>query len=179
MTTYVALLRGINVGGNRTVEMARLRATFECVGMTAVRTYINSGNVIFETDAARATLGSLLERAIEAEFAFPVRVLLRDAANIRALARALPAEWSNGPEAKCDVMFLAEEIDSPAILERLTIKPGIDEVRYVPGAILWRVDRAHVTRSGMFKLNGTELYGQMTVRNCNTARKLAALLGEE
>ena len=92
------------------------------------------------------------------------------------LSRHCPTDWSNDESAKCDVMFLAEEIDSPDILARLTIKPDIDEVRYVPGAVLWRVERPKATRSGMLKLVGTELYAQMTVRNCNTARKLGALV---
>ena len=50
MMTYVALLRGINVGGNNKVEMARLKKVFESLGFINVRTYINSGNVIFDTD---------------------------------------------------------------------------------------------------------------------------------
>ncbi len=104
-----------------------------------------------------------LEAAIESDFGFPVKVLLRDAESIRALVDALPDDWVNDESAKCDVMFLAEEIDSPDILDRLTIKPEIDEVRYVPGAVLWRVERPNATRSGMLKLVGTELYAQMTV----------------
>ena len=69
MTTYVALLRGINVGGNRTVEMKRLKAALECIGLDDVRTYINSGNVIFESDEVdRPRLAGVLEDAIAADF---------------------------------------------------------------------------------------------------------------
>jgi uncharacterized protein (DUF1697 family) len=175
--TYVALLRGINVGGNRKIEMKRLKATFEQLGLGDVRTYINSGNVIFRTESTDATaLAGVLEAAIETDFGFPVKVLVRSADDIRALVDALPADWANDDAAKCDVMFLAEEIDGPDILDRLTIKPDIDDARYVPGAVLWRVERPKATRSGMMKLVGTELYAQMTVRNCNTARKLDSLM---
>lgn len=173
---YVALLRGINVGGNRKVPMRELKAVFEDAGMSEVRTYINSGNVIFESEGIEAReLNSLLEAAIESHFGFHIRVMLRDADQIRSLNDALPDGWTNGPESKCDVMLLGEEIDTEELLGELTIKPGIDEVLRIPGAILWRVDRDKVTRSGMLKLVGTKLYASMTVRNCNTARKLFEL----
>jgi uncharacterized protein (DUF1697 family) len=74
------------------------------------------------------------------------------------------------------VIFLGEEVDAPEVLEQLVIKPDIDEVRYVPGAVLWRVERSKVTRSGLMRLVGTELYAQTTVRNCNTLRKLAGMM---
>ncbi len=178
--TYVALLRGINVGGNRKVDMKALKVVFERAGMSEVRTYINSGNVVFAAESGdTAALGATLESAIEAEFGFPVKVLIRDAENIAALVSAMPDDWANDSHAKCDVMFLGDEIDvGEAILDQLTIKPEFDEVRYVPGAVLWRVERPYVTRSGMLKLVGTELYANMTVRNCNTARKLDAIMRE-
>ena len=56
------------------------------------------------------------------------------------------------------------------------IRPVIDDVRYESGAILWYVARSKVTRSGMLKLVGTKLYANMTIRNCNTLRKLDALM---
>ncbi len=174
---YVALLRGINVGGNRKVDMKQLKAVFEAAGMEDVRTYINSGNVIFGSDAVDAgRLRTKLEKAIEAEFGFPVRVLLRDVDAIRATLDVLPDHWANDESAKCDVIFLAEELDSPDVLGQLVIKPDIDEVLYSPGAVLWRVERPLVTRSGLLKIVGTEFYAQVTVRNCNTLRKLAAMM---
>ncbi len=177
---YVALLRGINVGGKNKVDMRLLRSTFERVGLRDVRTYINSGNVIFHADSVDAgSLVGLVEDAIEQDFGFRVRVLVRDADNITAAARALPDGWANDQGAKCDVLFLGEALDSPAILARLTVKPDIDDVRYVPGAVLWRVDRSMVGRSGLLKLVGTDEYRQMTVRNCNTLRKLAELVRPE
>jgi uncharacterized protein (DUF1697 family) len=174
---YLALLRGINVGGNRKVDMKQLRETFERLGMDQVQTYINSGNVIFSAKPADAPdLKRALERAIKADFGFAVKVLLRDATDIAALLEALPDTWANDDAAKCDVIFLGEDVDAPEVLEQLVIKPDIDDVRYIPGAVLWRVERPNVTRSGLMKLVGTDLYAQSTVRNCNTVRKLAELM---
>ncbi len=171
---YAALLRGINVGGNNKVNMKQLKAAFEEVGMKSVATYINSGNVIFVDKTHNPKeIVTTLESMIETKFGFAVKVLLRDIDNIRAIAKALPDSWQNNAEMKCDVMFLWESVNSPEVVDQLIIKPGIDDVKYAASTILWRVDRQNVTKSGMLKLIGTPLYAHMTIRNCNTLRKLA------
>ncbi|HMO79733.1 MAG TPA: DUF1697 domain-containing protein [Pyrinomonadaceae bacterium] len=176
---YVALLRGINVGGKNKVDMKLLKETFERLGLKNVKTYINSGNIIFSDKKRSAKkLTELLETAIKRDFGFEVRALLRDSKNIKAVTEALPSSWTNDASMKCDVMFLWPDRDSPKILEQLTIKPEIDDVRYVEGALLWSVDRKKVTKSGMMKLAGNKLYKNMTIRNCNTVRKIMALIKE-
>lgn len=176
---YVALLRGINVGGNNKVEMPRLKVVFEQTGMQSVVTYINSGNVVFQ-DAAHtpAELMKLLETAIEKEFGFAVKVLLRSEKQIEDIVHTLPDSWVNDATAKCDVMFLWEHVAGEKVLEQLVIKPEIDEVKYAGDAILWRADKKHVTRSGLMKVAGTDLYKHMTIRNCNTVRKILHLMKE-
>jgi uncharacterized protein (DUF1697 family) len=73
-------------------------------------------------------------------------------------------------------MFLWEGFDRRDIVKELKIKPEIEDVTYVPGAIIWRVDRSNITKSGMTKLVGTDLYKGMTIRNSNTVRKLAGMM---
>jgi uncharacterized protein (DUF1697 family) len=73
------------------------------------------------------------------------------------------------------VFFLWAEIDSPSILERLDYDPAMEDVRYTPGAVIRRIDKKNAARSKLTKVVGTPLYQQMTVRNCNTARKLLEL----
>jgi uncharacterized protein (DUF1697 family) len=173
---YVALLRGINVGGKARVEMARLKVVFEQLGCTQVLTYINSGNVLFVDPRPAATLVPLIEAAIEREFSLPVRVVLRDYANISLLNKETPANWTNDTAQKTDVMFLWDELDNESIMQKLMVKPDLDRVRYLPGAIIWNVDRSSVTRSGMMRLAGSPEYKLMTIRNVNTLRKLYALM---
>lgn len=156
--------------------MARLRDMFDRVGASEVRTYINTGNVIFDHDQDDADLAPRLEAAIAEDFGLDIRVLLRSLEAMTALAAALPPTWNNDSTMKCDVMFLWDEIDSPEVLDRLAIREGIDEVVYVPGALIWKVDRDLVTRSGMMQLVGTKLYKAMTLRNVNTVRKLVELM---
>ncbi len=174
---YVALLRGINVGGNNKVSMADLKLVFEETGMGNVSTYINSGNVIFESEEKdRHRLIASLERAIEKRFGFAVKVLVRSREDMLRIAAKLPDSWVNDTTMKCDAMFLWEEADTPDILKQIVIKPEIDQVIYEPGVLLWAVDRGLVTRSGLMRIAGMPLYKQMTIRNCNTLRKLAALM---
>jgi uncharacterized protein (DUF1697 family) len=83
---YVALLRGINVGGRNKVDMKQLKAVFEEAGATEVRTYINSGNVVFSSPVrSRARLARLLEDAIRRRFGFEVDLLVRDVKSMRAI----------------------------------------------------------------------------------------------
>jgi uncharacterized protein (DUF1697 family) len=177
--TYVALLRGINVGGNNKVEMKKLKATFERVGMTKVRTYINSGNIIFENKTKSAkSIVTELEKAISEDFGFFVKVLVLDFETVRKIAEALPSSFVNDDTTKCDVMYLWENVNKEEVLRSMVIKEGIDDVRYVPGAVIWKVERKDINRSGLLKLVGTKLYKEVTVRNCNTARKLYELMKE-
>ena len=178
--TSLALLRGINVGGKNKVEMGRLRSVFAQLGLEDVRTYINTGNVIFDAGSnSGSDLVTDLERAITNEFGLELKVLVRGIDSMRKIARALPEDWTNDSEVKCDVLFLWEDVDEPAVLDTLSLREGVDDVVYVPGAVLWRVDRAHYARSGMSKLVGTKLYKSMTVRNCNTVRRLIAMMEDE
>lgn len=171
---YVALLRGINVGGNNKVEMGRLRLLFENLGMTEVTTYINSGNVVFSSPAIVTSL--LLEEAMKTEFGFEIKVLVVEAATIARVSREVPTDWINDSQTvKCDVLFLWPEMDNPLVMNKIATTE-VDELRYIPGAVVWRVWRKDYKRSGMNTFIGSEVYRKMTGRNINTVRALAGLL---
>ena len=174
---YVALLRGINVGGNNKIDMKQLRITFERVGMTSVVTYINTGNIIFGSDLPTvAAISTKLEEVIEEDFGLSIRVITLSLDKMRSIMRKIPESWTNDQTMKSDIMFLWNELDHNSVLDRLVIKPEIDTVIYTPGAVLWSVDRDNVTRSGMMKLAGSKEYQYMTVRNVNTTRKIYELM---
>lgn len=177
---YVALLRGINVGGKNKVDMKILKQTFEKAGMIDVVTYINTGNIIFSNHSlSKEELSDTLAEAIYTDFGLQIKVLVRHIDEVRRIMEAVPAAWKNDKTMKSDVMFLWEEVDDASILENLVIKPDIDTVTYVPGAVLWSVDKQHVTKSGMARIVGTKAYKQMTVRNVNTARKIYELMQDQ
>jgi len=173
---YVALLRGINVGGNAKIEMSRLRQVFETLGSTNVITYINSGNVLFDDNRGRNDLPHIIEQAIQEEFALNVPVLVRTADEIQALAALIPADWSNDTVQRTDVLFLWDTIDNDEILAKVKINQDIERLIYTPGALIWNIGREHVRRGAAIKLIKTDVYKQMTIRNSTTVRKLANLL---
>lgn len=178
MSTYIALLRGINVGGNNKVEMKKLRAVFEALGFSDVTTYINSGNIIFSSDTKKpAILARTIEQAIEKSFGFPVKTLVRDAKSIRAVAKAVPPAWSNDTEQRTEVMFLWDQYAKKSTLKLISTNPAIDTLLYANESIIWHIDdRKQYAKSGLHKFIGTEVYKHMTARNINTLRKLVALM---
>lgn len=174
--TFVALLRGINVGGNNKIDMKELKAGCENAGLKSVVTYINSGNIVFDDARSADQLTQVVENVIREEFHLSVKVLIRDLDNFTAVARALPASWVNDGATKSDVMFLWAEVDGEDVLDRLPLKPGIADVRYVNGAVLCRVDRADLGKSGMSRLVGSRIYKHMTIRNSTTVRNIFELM---
>lgn len=173
LTTYAALLRGINVGGKNKVEMAKLKQTFERLGLLRVETVIASGNVVFCTaEVDQTTLVKSIESAFETDFGISARVVLRDLKRMHNLVREVPASWTNDKEMRCDIMFLLPEVDNENVLQQLSFDPTIEDVKYIHGVVLWRIDRNKVAKSRMVKIVGTPLYRQLTIRNANTVRKL-------
>jgi len=174
---YVLLLRGINVGGNNRVEMARLKSLLESIGHTNVITYINSGNVVFE--ASSLPDRSFIEKALEKEFGFSVPALIVTGEDIVRIARAIPSKWQNDKDnEKSDVLYLFEEIDTPQIIKEIGVKPEIETFTYVGGALLTNISRKNQSKGSLLKLIGTPLYKQMTIRNITTAKKLAELVSQ-
>ncbi|NLU76733.1 DUF1697 domain-containing protein [Streptomyces sp. HNM0575] len=106
MTTYAALLRGINVGGHKKVPMAELRDVMAGLGWTGVRTYLQSGNAVFTTDDPDP--GGRLESAVAGHFGFEVRCLIRTAEELRAVADACPYPAAELDPAKLQVLFLED-----------------------------------------------------------------------
>ena len=173
----VALLRGINVGGNGKVDMKKLKAAFEAMGFTSVKTYINSGNVLFDhKKQSPKTLATNIQPFLKKMFGFEINVVVCEEATLKHIAESIPASWKNDETTKTDVMFLWDGINNKGVLEKLKINTEVDRVIYVPGALLWNINRKDFGKSGMSKIVGTLLYKQMTIRNVNTTRKLAELL---
>lgn len=170
---YIALLRGINVGGNRKVEMKKLRILFESLGFTNVSTYINSGNIIFESDDNSETVLLKIQKVFEKTFDFEIPTLVKTEKEMKKIAKAIPEEWQNDPTQRTDVAYLFPEADSKKIIEELPLKIEFLEIRYLKGAIFWNIKRENVNKSQLAKLIRHKLYKSMTIRNVNTARFLA------
>jgi uncharacterized protein (DUF1697 family) len=174
---YIALLRGINVGGKNKLDMKKLKTTFEKLGFQQVRTYINSGNILFHTERTNTDeIAAHIKRWIQNDFKLKIPVLIKSAPDIIKVSKAIPSTWTNSSEQKSDVLFLWDHYDSKKTLELIAKDTDVETLRYVPGAILWNVDRNNYSKSGMNSFAGSEVYAHMTARNVNTVRKLAALM---
>ncbi len=173
MAKYVALLRGINVGGNNKVEMKELKKVFESLGFLNVFTYINSGNVIFEASKG-VDVKSVEKRMLEA-FGFEIKSVVIDAATFLKVATSLPLEWENNLEQKTDILFLCDGFNNKKSIDLIKVTE-VDTLQYSNGTIVWNVKREDYKKSGMNKFIGTVVYKNMTARNINTVRKLAGFL---
>ena len=172
---YVALLRGVNVGGNTIIRMAELRDCAERLGLDDVMTYIASGNLLFRSPERKASsLDAELERAIQDRFGLQVRVVVRNAAEISRIVNRIPAAWIGASHHRVTVGFLLREANTRRLAAGLKPREGIDELTTAPGALIWAIRRDALTRTGL-RLVGTE-YRLMTLRNVTTALKLAELL---
>lgn len=174
---YAALLRGINVGGNNKVSMAELRACFEAMGFSNVKTYINSGNVIFCADPDSQKLADQIEAALKSKFKFDISVVVKDLAQMAKVVSGVPKKWYGDDTLRRYVMFLRPSIDKPSIVNGLKIRrPDIEELSYVPGALLWSAKISELTHSDMVRLASSAIYKEMTVRNLNTTLKIFNLM---
>src|SRR5581483_10040431 len=153
---YVALLRGINVGGKTLIKMGELKTCIEALGLDSVSTYIASGNVLFESEEAD---GVVLDRA-----------------SYERIVDSIPKSWVGDASVRANIAFVRRDIDAKQVIRELEPDPEIEEVKAVSGAILWATKRSALNRSVMRRLIGGKTYRQLTVRNLNTTLKLRELL---
>ena len=178
-TTFVALLRGVNVGGKNMIAMSSLKASFERMRLRDVATYINSGNVLFKAAEADARkLEKRLEAMLARDHRLECKVVVRSFLEMSRLVESLPATWTGDKEWRYNVIFLRHTIDSEHLVRDLQAKPDIEEVLYRPGTLLWSAHVRHITRTAMLRLPGQRIYQDMTVRNLNTTRKLHQLMAK-
>ena len=174
---YVALLRGINVGGKSLIRMADLKTCFESLGFDAVSTYIASGNVLFETgDDGAAELATTIEGAIEQQLGLPVKVVVLDQEAYARIVEAIPTAWIGEDTMRANVAFVRPGTDAREAVRGLDFDPAIEEITAVDGAILWATRRDALNRSAIRKLLGGAAYQELTIRNLNTTLKLRDLL---
>jgi len=176
--TYLALLRGINVGGNNIIPMAKLVESFTRLGFASVQTLIASGNVVFQ--APRTDLRKLeqtIERRLTTDFAYDATVVVKSHAEIDAIIAGLPKAWQRPSAAyRYYVIFLRHGIDRAELVDELAPKAGVESLTYCPGVLFWQAKISALSRSSVARLTQRKIYADVTMRNLNTTKKLAALM---
>ena len=177
LTVFVALLRGVNVGGNNMISMRALKGSFETMGFANVSTYINSGNIIFQAkEGDPRKLEKKIEQMLSSDYQLDSKVVVRSLSEMEKLVKALPGKWNDDSGFRYNVVFLRHSVDSEKILDELPANSDIEEVLYRPGALLWSLQASEATRSKFAKLPSRKIYKDMTIRNLNTTRKLHDLM---
>lgn len=170
---YVALLRGINVTGKNMIKMETLRATFESLGFEDVKSYINSGNLIFKTAKTDdAKLATKIHDAIQKEFAFDISVMVRPMAKIEEIVAWAPFKGQFESHKDVHVFFLNEKLTAEQ--EALLLAQGNEnEVFAIFGRHVACLLKIHITDSAVGKgFIDKKLKVAATGRNWRTVNKL-------
>lgn len=178
MTIYVAFLRGINVGGKNIIKMEDIRNTLTKAGFEWVRTYIQSGNIIFQSEMKKKNeIEKKMEKLLSEKFTYSAKVIIRSKEDMEKTIIHFPKIFEN-KERKHNVIFLSDTIDTKDIRKNLEIKKDIEALSYCPWTLFRSAKIDAITRSKMIKLSTRSEYKEMTVRNINTTKKILELMNE-
>jgi uncharacterized protein (DUF1697 family) len=178
MSQYVALLRGINVGGNNLIKMTELKACFESQGFRDVVTYIQSGNVLFSASASKsAKLTQKIEKVLGATFDYRASVVLRSQKQLREIVERAPKGFgANAAKYRYDVIFLKEPLSAAVAMKSVLLKEGVDQAFAGAGVLYFSRLISKASQSKLSRLVSQPVYQSMTIRNWNTTTKLLRLL---
>ena len=180
---YVALLRGINVGGNNKVVMSELREQIEAAGFGHVRTYINSGNLLFEAEAEapREDVAQAVEDILARHYDFPIRLALLTGQDYLAQLDELP-DWWHDEVARRDALFYTRGLDRDHVRERIeAMELGDEAVHFGEHAVFWgKFDEKSFLKTAYHKrLLREDFYRQVTIRSGSTVEKIAAMVSQD
>jgi uncharacterized protein (DUF1697 family) len=177
-TTYLALLRGINVGGNGIVKMDGLKTLFEGLGFTGVKTYIQSGNVLFDAEEqAQIMLGKKIEARLLREFSIETKTALLSLSELSEVVDNKPDNFGCDDENyKYDVIFTIAPVTASGIQKELKLKEGVDAMSVGEKVVYIARLKKELTKSRFSKIARTAVYPYITIRNWNTVKKLYAMM---
>ncbi|MFD3449974.1 DUF1697 domain-containing protein [Microbacteriaceae bacterium 4G12] len=175
MGIYIALLRGINVSKHNRIKMAELKHTLEMMGLSRVQTYIQSGNVLFESAEDIDSLRLQIEGEIKTTFGFSITVVLRTAEEFKEIITNCP--YTSVPLAEGESIHVSILTEEPQkkVIELLSESERDNDEYYIHGREIYFLFRQSILDSKLAQ-NFQKLGNSATTRNWNTIMKLAALL---
>ena len=177
--TYVALLRGINVGGKNITKMAALKACLEEAGLDRVETFIQSGNVVFETrQKSLARLTAQIDAAIAAALGIDPRVVVLSRDRLKAVLDGAPVGWQSRTDLRKNIAFLRSTVTAALALKEVDVRPGVDAVESGEGVLYLSTTLRDVGKSRLSRIVMKPVYQQMTIRTYGTCQKLQSLIAE-
>ena len=179
-TRFLALLRGINVGGKNVFRKEDLRQCFLDIGFDNVRTFIQSGNILFQADEnsiRRLTL--CVELGLAKRFSYDAKAVVFSHSKYRAAMETAPKGWGTDETQKHNVLFNLAGLTSKTLFSLLpTPKHEIETLTLGPGVLFWSASKKHLTKTTLMKLPKNRVYKRLTIRNHRTALRLLELLEE-
>lgn len=179
MEVYVALLRGVNVGGKNKVSMPILRGALESFGFKEVSTYINSGNILFASEVlSENELAQSISNVIEATFSLSIPVLVVKRRTLSEVVDSAPEWWGTDDKTVYhNTIFLIPPTRHEEFTQSLgEIKQEYENVYYKDSVIYWTADLKTFSKSRYSKIASTPMNSKVTIRNANTVKKLVDLL---
>ena len=180
MSRYLALLRGVNVGGKGILKMSDLKVAIEQAGFKNVQTYINSGNVLFTTATTNThKLAQDIHQIIHKTCQLDIEVVVFSHSKWRLIIEAAPHWWGDNNEWKHNLLILIPPYDMKAVTAAVgELKPDIETMQSGDGVLYQSMSKALFGRTTTGKLASNPIYKKMTIRNYNSATKLLSLLEE-
>ncbi len=177
-TCYVALLRGINVGGNNLIKMTDLRASFGEIGFTRVETYIQSGNVVFcAKQMKKPKLTEMIEQALSEAYGYQSRVVIVSASELQRVVAQAPKGFGKDTDLyHYDVLFVREPFKTSEAIEHVPRNPEVDTVHAGDHALYFRRLASAAAQSLLHKSIQRPVFKHITVRNWRTTMKLLEMV---
>ena len=159
------------------MSMAALQQCLERLGLINVRTFIQSGNVIFETGkTSGAKLTRRIEGAVSTALGIDSRIVLLSQAQLKTIVAEAPAGWARSSDLRRNIAFLRPAVTASQALEQVEVKPGVDSVTAGKGVLYMATVVSGVQKSGLRKLIRMPAYPEMTLRTYGTCQKILALM---
>lgn len=172
---YVVFLRGINVGGNGQLKMSELKETLEKEGFENVRTYINSGNVVFETkNKSIDSLTKQMDKLLSKTF-FPLETVVLSYDEVKTIAENVPKSWKSEDVRKYIAVMISPAKPADVISE-VQLREGVDEMNIGHRVVYMTTKMEGLTKSGFTKMASKPIYKKMTIRNYNTLQKILQIM---
>ncbi len=175
MRSYLALLRGVNVGGKNKLAMSALSERLTDLGLEDVSTVLASGNVLLRSSKSARTLGQQIESVLVEDFGLhedPVKVLVLTAAQVEAVVEDKPDRFGDEPDTYyCDAIFVMG-ISASSAMTAFSPREGVDQVWQGDGVIYSQRLSAQRTKSRLGTAMSSPLYKSMTIRSWSTTVKL-------
>ena len=180
MTTYLILMRGINVGGKNKISMTKLKVFLEDQAFENVATYLQSGNAIVQSKLAAGTIARKIEKSLPSAFTLDsslIKILALSGEQLQAVIDHRPKGFGEHPaKYHSDAIFLMD-IDSAKAMTAFDPREGVDTIWPGDGVIYSQRLSAMRTKTRLNKMMASPLYKSMTIRSWGTTLKLADLVG--